>query len=201
MVITDFLTPLVFHFIVSIGLLLLIVTLIYDSIPFLNKVPGLSTYKVPAQVVAILLLVVGVYFEGAISNQEKWEKKVAVAQVEVLRLQIESGQLNLKLSESLATNDSIRKEKKNVITKIIQNTVTKYDSRCELSNAFIGVHNSASQDTVPTGSRVADEGPSNVNPSEVLQTVIENYSTYYDIRARLIGWQEWYNNNKKLFGQ
>ena len=149
--ITDFLTPLVFHFIVSIGLLLLIVTLLFDAIPFLNKAPGLATYKVPAQVVAILLLVIGVYFEGAISNQEKWEKKVAEAEAEVLQLQIESGRLNLKLSEKLAAYETVREEKKNVITKIIQNTVTNYDTQCKLSNSFVGVHNSASQDTVPTG--------------------------------------------------
>jgi hypothetical protein len=164
-------------------------------------VPGLSTYKVPAQVVAILLLVVGVYFEGAISNQDKWEKKVAIAQAEVLRLQIESGDLNLKLSESIAAYDSLRKENKNVIAKIIRETVAKYDSRCMLSNSFIGVHNSASQQTVPKSSGLDDEGTSNVKPSEVLQTVTDNYSTYYDIRNLLISWQEWYNKNKKLYDQ
>jgi hypothetical protein len=201
MLITDFLTPLVFHFIVSIGLLLLIVTLIYDAIPFLNKVPGLSAYKLPAQVIAILLLVIGVYFEGAISNQEKWEKKVAEAEAEVLQLQIESGRLNLQLSEKLAAYETVREGKKNVITKIIQNTVTHYDTQCKLSNSFVGVHNSASQDTVPTGPGVTDENPSNAKPSEVLQTVIENYSTYYELRNQLIGWQEWYTNNQKLFDQ
>ena len=128
-------------------------------------------------------------------------KKVAEAEAEVLQLQIESGRLNLKLSEKLAAYDTVREEKKNVITKIIQNTVTNYDTQCKLSNSFIGVHNSSSQDTVPTGSGVADEGTSNVKPSEFLQTVTDNYSTYYDIRNRLIGWQEWYTNNKKLFDQ
>jgi hypothetical protein len=164
-------------------------------------VPGLSAYKLPAQVIAILLLVVGVYFEGAISNQEKWEKKVAEAEAEVLQLQIESGRLNLQLSEKLAAYETVREGKKNVITKIIQNTVTHYDTQCKLSNSFVGVHNSASQDTVPTGPGVTDENPSNAKPSEVLQTVIENYSTYYEMRNQLIGWQEWYTNNQKLFDQ
>lgn len=35
--------------------------------------------------------------------------------------------------------------------------------------------------------------------SGLLETVTINYSSYYECKARVDGWQEWYSTNKKLF--
>ena len=35
--------------------------------------------------------------------------------------------------------------------------------------------------------------------TEVLKTVIHNYSMYYQCSTKVEGWQEWYNKQKKLY--
>ena len=39
----------------------------------------------------------------------------------------------------------------------------------------------------------------NVKASDLLTTVVENYGTYYEIREKLMGWQTWYKEQKKIF--
>ena len=83
--------------------------------------------------------------------------------------------------------------------QVIEKVVTKYDNQCTLSNAAIVLHNSASQNVVAPSSGPAVEGTSNVKASELLRAVTENYGTYYQIREQLLGWQEWYNEQKKIY--
>ena len=103
------------------------------------------------------------------------------------------------LVEALKNNEILRKERKNGTKQIVNQVVSKYDGNCVLSNAFIRVHDSASQDQLPEGSRQSDGESSNVKPSELLNTVVDNYETCYSIRDKLIKWQEWYKTNKEIY--
>jgi hypothetical protein len=35
--------------------------------------------------------------------------------------------------------------------------------------------------------------------SDLLETVSNNYSTYYECKSKFDGWVEWYNDNKKIY--
>lgn len=35
--------------------------------------------------------------------------------------------------------------------------------------------------------------------TDLLKTVVENYSLYYQCSAKVEGWQEWYEGQKKIF--
>lgn len=37
--------------------------------------------------------------------------------------------------------------------------------------------------------------------TELLKTVVNNYTLYYECSTKVEGWQEWYNNQKKVFEQ
>ena len=183
----------VFDLSVIVGILAIVASFFFSFIPFVSQ------YKLPIQVVAIALLVFGVFFEGAKINEESWKLKVADAEKKVLELQAQSAEANTKLVEKIAENEKLRKEKKNETTRIITKVVTKYDNKCELSNAFVQLHNSASQDAVPPSAEQIVGGTSDVKASEVLDVVTDNYSICYDIRDRLIGWQEWYKTQREIF--
>lgn len=183
----------VFDLSVIVGILAIVASFFFNFIPFVSQ------YKLPIQVVAIALLVFGVFFEGARFNEDSWRLKVADAEKKVLEMQAQSAEANTKLAEKIAENESLRKAKKNETTKIITQVVTKYDNKCELSNAFVQLHDSASQDSVPPSPEQITGGASDVKASEVLDVVTDNYSICYDIRDRLIGWQEWYKTQREIF--
>ena len=35
--------------------------------------------------------------------------------------------------------------------------------------------------------------------SDLLTVVVDNYATYYECRARALGWIRWYNDQKRIF--
>lgn len=183
----------IFHTIVIFGVLGVVASFFFTFVPFISK------YKLPVQIVSIIALVIGIYFEGAISNQNHWELKVAEAEKHVLELQVQSSEANTKLAEQIAENEKLRKDKKYATQTIVTQVVSKYDSNCTLSNAFVRVHNSASQDKVPDSTAVTDGNASNVKPSELLNTIVDNYETCYAIRDKLIKWQEWYKTQQKIY--
>lgn len=188
-----FLPDFVFHLSVIVGILALVASFFFTFIPFVSQ------YKLPLQIGAIVVLVFGLYFEGAISNEASWKLKVAEAERQVLEMKAKSAEANTKLVEKMAENDKLRKEKKNETTKVITQVVTQYDNKCELSNAFVQLHNSASKDTVPASTGEVAGGTSDIKASTVLETVTENYSICYDLRDRVLGWQEWYKNQREIF--
>ena len=189
----NFVPDIFFHLLLIVGVLGLIAGYLLNNIPFI------STNAKTIQVVAILVTVVAVWFEGGISRDKEYREQIAELKVKIAQVEKESAEANTKLVEQLKENEKLRKEKKNATQTIVNQVVSKYDGNCVLSNAFIRVHDSASQDKLPEGARQSDGEPSNVKPSEVLNTVIDNYEYCYNMRDKLIKWQEWYKIQRELF--
>lgn len=189
----NFVPDIFFHLLLIVGVLGLIAGYLLNNIPFIG------TNAKTIQVVAILVTVVAVWFEGGISRDKEYREQIAELKVKIAQAEKESAEANTKLVEQLKENEKLRKEKKNATQTIVNQVVSKYDGNCVLSNAFIRVHDSASQDKLPEGARQSDGDPSNVKPSEVLNTVIDNYESCYNMRDKLIKWQEWYKIQRELF--
>lgn len=189
----NFVPDIFFHLLLIVGVLGLIAGYLLNNIPFID------TNAKTIQVVAILVTVVAVWFEGGISRDKEYREQIAELKVKIAQVEKESAEANTKLVEQLKENEKLRKEKKNATQTIVNQVVSKYDGNCVLSNAFIRVHDSASQDKLPEGARQSDGEPSNVKPSEVLNTVIDNYESCYNMRDKLIKWQEWYKIQRELF--
>ena len=182
----------IFFLFLVIGALGVIASFVLTIIPFVK------IYKLIIQVVSIILLVVGVWFQGAIANDRIWEAKVNELEIKLAKAESQSLQVNLALTEEILKNENLRQEVKNAKEKVIVKYVTKHDNKCELSDAFVRLHDSAANDQLPPGAEDLDGGTSDVKASEVLTTVTDNYSTCYAIRQRLIAWQEWYKKQKEL---
>lgn len=187
----DFIPNSVFHIITLVSILGILAAEFFGFL--------LRGYAVQVRLVSIILLVFGIFMEGALFNQSSWKTKVLEAEKQVLELQVESEKTNLKLVELLKKNELLRKDRKYATKTTINQVVSKYDGQCVLSNAFIRVHDSASQDKIPDSTGVDDGSPSDVKPSEVLNTVVDNYETCYNIRDKLILWQDWYKKQSEIF--
>ena len=66
-----------FHLITLLAVIGLLAGFVLGMIPIINK------YKLPIQAVSILLLAFGLYMEGAISNEEKWQALVKEMEAKV----------------------------------------------------------------------------------------------------------------------
>jgi hypothetical protein len=190
MFLLNLLPDFVFHLMVIFGLLGIIASQFFSFIPFI------SSYITPIKIISIILLIVGVWFEGAINNNESWKQKVAELEVKVSNAETLSAETNLKLQENLNEKTKVIYDKKNETIK----EITKYvHDDCRLSNVAVSLHNSSSQNSVPESTIGTITGTSNVEVSEFLETVTINYSTYYEQSEKLKAWQEWYKLNKEIF--
>ena len=139
----NFLPNWIFHAILLAGVLGLIASLVLKFIPFIN------TYKLPVQVLSILLIVTGVWFEGAISNQAEWEARVAEMQVKVAEAEAKSSEANVKIVTKIVKKTKRIREKGDAIISYIDrevvknNEVIKFVENCPIPDIIVKTHNAA----------------------------------------------------------
>lgn len=157
------------------------------------------TYAKILMPIFFIVLLLGVYFEGVLYNKQNHVRAIASLQKK-LDIAIEkSNHVNEVIKTVYVDKVRVIKEKGEENVKYIETVVTKYDNLCTLSNAAIKLHDSASQNEMARSTSGTNEGTSNVKISEFLRTVTDNYTTYYQTREQVIGWQQWYNEQKKIF--
>lgn len=192
----DFLPFWIFHLIVLAGVGGLIASMVLKFIPFV------SMYRVPIQVAAIIALVFGVYMEGGVSNQEKWEARVAEAKLEMAKKDAESAEATTKVVTKYIDRVTVVKENGNAILKEVPKFVSQdADAKCVVPNGFVLLHDSASRNEVPDSTRGVDEGASKVKLSGVATTVTENYTTYHQVSEQLKSLQEWIRTQQSIYNK
>ena len=190
----DFLPFWIFHLVVLAGIGGILASTVLKFIPFI------SNYKLPIQVGSAILLAFGLYMEGGVSNQEKWEARVAEVKLEMAKKDAASAEATTKVVTKYVTVDRIVKEKGDAILKEVPKFISKdADAQCVVPNGFVLLHDSASRNEVPDTSRGTNEGASAVKLSGVAQTITENYTTYYQVSEQLKSLQEWVNNQKRIY--
>lgn len=137
--ILKFLPYWIFYAILGIGLIGLASTYLLRFIP----ISAIYMYKTPIQLGSIVLIVIGVYMSGAISNNEAWEAKVHELQLKVAEAQVESAKENTKIVEKVVVKKEYYKEKGNDIIKYIDREIVKYDDSCKIPQEFVESINKA----------------------------------------------------------
>lgn len=129
----------IFYLMFFAGLLGFLATYFIRFIP----IPAIYMYKTPIQIVSMILITIGVYMSGAISNEEAWLARVAELEVKVAQSEAKSAVENTKIVEKIVYKDKIIKEKADTIIKYVDNEIVKYDSQCKIPEEFIKALNDA----------------------------------------------------------
>jgi hypothetical protein len=136
-----------FYAILAIGLVGLAVTYLLRFIPL----PAIYIYKTPIQIGSIILIVLGTYMSGAISNEEAWLAKVKELEAKVEAAQVESVKENVKIETKFVTKTQIVKERGQEIIQYVDREIVKFDTKflpggeCEIPKEFIQMHNKAAE--------------------------------------------------------
>ena len=128
-----------YHLIVIVSLLGLIVVTVFKFIP----------YRLPIQVFGALLLLFGVWMEGGIVNEAKWEARVKELEEKVRIAEEQSNNKNVEIQEKVVTQTKVIREKGQDIIKYIDREVVKkeevikYIENCPIPKDIIDAHNAA----------------------------------------------------------
>jgi hypothetical protein len=143
--------------------------------------------------------VAGVWFAGGRSNQAAWEAKVKDMEAKVQVAEAKSKEVNTVIETRVVEKVKIVKEKTNANKQIIKEVAgAQLDAKCELPVSTVMLVNSASKNEVSGSPSVSDGASSGVKASDLLDTVVENYGRFNEIREKLVAWQEWYKQQKRI---
>jgi len=175
-----------------------------------SKIPPLTKYKFPLELLGIAIFSYGVLQYGEAANEKKWNAKVAEVEMKLAVSEAKSNEVNTVIQEKLVTKIVKIKDTSSAIIQEVKLNASKIDSNCSMFDSSIMLLNSASKNEIPTSTSGIDgttanaktdriEETSQVKASEVLEVVIENYATCNSIREKLIAWQGWYTEQQKAY--
>jgi len=173
---------------------------LYITSKLIKWIPLMGQYKLPAELVGVVLLVVGAYFYGGHGVQKAWLARVAELEAKVKIAEEKSQQVNTVIETKIVEKIKIVKENVYVNREIIKEVAGKQlDAQCTLPRSTVSLHDSASRNEVPERAAATDGTPSGVEASRLLDRVVENYGACHENAEKLRMWQEWYREQKKIF--
>ena len=173
---------------------------LYIASKLVKWIPMMGQYKLPAELVGVVLLVVGAYFYGGHGVQQAWLARVQELEAKVKVAEEKSQQVNTVIETRVVTKIKVVKENVYVNREIIKEVAGKQlDAQCTLPKSTVSLHDSASRNEVPERSAATDGTPSGVEASRLLDRVVENYGACHENAEKLRAWQEWYREQKKIF--
>ncbi len=192
----EFLPDWIFHAVLVVGVMAMAASFVLKFVPFV------TAYRLPIQAAGLILTVLGVWFEGAMSNEAAWQARVHEMEQKVAAAEVKSAQETVRIVTRVVTQIQTIKDTTNANTQYLEKQVAQdLDRECSLTNASVMLHNSASQNEMARSAGDTAGAASEVKASELIGAIVENYGTYYQVVERLKGWQDWYRTQKTIFEQ
>lgn len=109
----------------------------------LSFVPVIGAYKLLIQICSVLLLLLGVYLEGGLANDQAWQLKVKEVEAKVAKADARSANENVKIVTKIVKKLELVRTRGEDIVKYVDREVVKYDATCPIPLVVINAHNAA----------------------------------------------------------
>jgi len=170
--------------------------ILYVASKLVSWIPLIGQYRLPAELMGVLALVIAAYFSGGISYREQ----IAEMKQRVRIAEEKSQQVNTVIETKIIEKVKVVKENVYITREIVRDTAGRQlDAQCSLPRSTVSLHDSASLNQVPQRATATDGTPSAIEASRLLDRVIENYGACHENAEKLKAWQEWYREQKTIF--
>jgi membrane-bound ClpP family serine protease len=122
----------------------------------LKFIPVINPYAAIAKQIGIVLLVIGVFFEGGLAVEQSYRARIAEMQAKIKEAEIQSAKANEKLAYEVSKNKELIKEKVNKNAKDIEAKREAINAECKLSDDAWVLYNRAVEPKVSRGSSSAN---------------------------------------------
>ena len=169
---------------------------LYVASKLVSWIPLMGQYRLPAELVGVVALVIGAYFYGGVSYREQ----IAEMKQRVRIAEEKSQQVNTVIETKIIEKVKVVKQNVYITREIVKEVAgQQLDAQCSLPRSTISLHDSASRNEVPQRAAATDGTPSGVEASRLLDRVIENYGACHENTEKLKAWQQWYDNQRKIY--
>jgi len=143
--IPDWILQWAIHGLVILGLLL---TFVGSLVKF---IPVIQPYALVGRQLGIVLLVVGVFFEGGYATEMSYRARIAEMQAKIKEAEVKSAKANENLAAEVSKNKELIKEKVNRNAKDIEAKREAINAECKLSDDAWVLYNRAVEPKVSRG--------------------------------------------------
>jgi hypothetical protein len=112
---------------------------------FVRYLPWIIPYRMLLQIVALVLLIAGVYFKGGVGVEMTWRARVADMEAKVAKAEAESKDANEKIKTVYVDKVRVVKETQVVIQEKIKTVEVKIDSQCKITSDTVDILNDAAK--------------------------------------------------------
>jgi hypothetical protein len=170
--------------------------ILYVASKLVSWIPLMGRYRFPAELAGVLALVIAAYFYGGVSYREQ----IAEMKQQVRIAEEKSQQVNTVIETKIIEKVRVVKENVYITREIVKEVAGRQlDAQCSLPQSTISLHDSASRNEVPQRAAATDGAPSGIEASRLLDRVVENYGACHENTEKLKAWQEWYQEQKKIY--
>jgi hypothetical protein len=135
----DWLPNFVFHLMLVVGILATIASFTLLSLPVINK------YQLPLKIVSILILVAGVWFNGALVRDKDYAIKIAELEKQLAEAQRDSAIANSKIETIYVDKVQKVKDVQVVIQERIRDVAVNIDENCKITADTVNILNDAAR--------------------------------------------------------
>jgi len=139
----NFLPDWFWHILTLGGAIAVLVSMVLKNIPIINQ------YNLPIKLVGIAAVLFGIWMEGGIVNEAKWQSKVADMEAKLAAAEKQSVEVNTEIITKVVTKTKLIKERGDDIIKYVDREVAvdkevvKFVENCPIPEIIINTHNAA----------------------------------------------------------
>jgi hypothetical protein len=132
-----------------VSLILLAGTVVTIAGFFVRFIPFVNAYRIPVQIAGILLLIVGVYFDGGYTTEMAWRERVAEVEAKLAVAEKRSAEVNTEIVTRVVTQTKLIKERGDDIIRYVDREVVRdqevirFVENCPIPEIIINTHNAA----------------------------------------------------------
>ncbi len=134
------------YFLMILGIGLYIVSKLVAWLPIISR------YKTPAEILGVIILVVGSYLFGSHGTEMVWRERVKELEAKVAKAEEESKQANSKIQEKIVTKVKEIKVFQDRIKEVIVEKEKIIDAQCKVPQEALDILNSSAQNK-PVGDK------------------------------------------------
>jgi hypothetical protein len=125
------------------GLIVTVVSFFIKFIPFVNA------YKLPIQILGIILLAIGLFFKGGYATETMWRERVAAMEEKIAEAEVKSAKTNTVIQKVYVDKVKVVKDTQYVIQERIKEVEKLIDKECKVAPEAVDIHNDAAKNRRP----------------------------------------------------
>jgi len=119
--------------------------ILYVASKLVAWIPFISRYKFPAELIGVILLVVGAYFYGGYATEKVWRERVKELEDKVAKAEAESKQGNEIIKEKIVTKVKEIKIFQDRIKEVIVEKEKIIDAQCTVPQEALDILNESAK--------------------------------------------------------